>query len=425
MSRVNSADGNQDIDMRKRIDSNNPKDDSPALFSDDGNVRNQGFNGEPESVINIRGFYEVNRKKEPKKHSRLDRCCQTRWWIWFPFLIVLGVPSYVIICMPQVMRLLGIGTFPSVIIISIFAYIAFLFVFNFFMAMFTDPGRVPADLALECSILGTPGAYTMPIPEGYKDKEKLNAVVGFAPNWCELCQAWKPPRTHHCSVCKKCVLRMDHHCPFLFNCVGVKNHGYFLLFWFFSIIGMVYATIFTVCAFSAGKGGYMNRSLTKNHPLQLVEFLIIPLADRAGPMIGVLLLITIVMTLLVIFAGSEFFWHTGSDETMFEAEYGTESIFVKLGADHYCSVGTDFFEKSFEPSTQGLLGKHGWRRFFLPLPVIMDYKPFFNPMPSIEGCEDLVEELVKYEEKQTDPNGAVKTDSDIKIDDLNAAALDI
>lgn len=29
---------------------------------------------------------------------------------------------------------------------------------------------------------------------------------------CKKCIAPKPPRTHHCSVCAKCVLKMDHHC---------------------------------------------------------------------------------------------------------------------------------------------------------------------------------------------------------------------
>ena len=30
--------------------------------------------------------------------------------------------------------------------------------------------------------------------------------------YCKKCQRHKPPRTHHCRVCNKCVLRMDHHC---------------------------------------------------------------------------------------------------------------------------------------------------------------------------------------------------------------------
>lgn len=33
---------------------------------------------------------------------------------------------------------------------------------------------------------------------------------------CKKCDSPKPPRTHHCSVCNKCVLKMDHHCRILY-----------------------------------------------------------------------------------------------------------------------------------------------------------------------------------------------------------------
>ena len=29
---------------------------------------------------------------------------------------------------------------------------------------------------------------------------------------CKKCQMPKPPRAHHCSICRRCVLKMDHHC---------------------------------------------------------------------------------------------------------------------------------------------------------------------------------------------------------------------
>ncbi|GHJ90120.1 hypothetical protein NliqN6_6522 [Naganishia liquefaciens] len=47
---------------------------------------------------------------------------------------------------------------------------------------------------------------------------------------CGKCGGPKPVRTHHCSVCKRCVLLMDHHCPWINQCVGLYNIRYFLLF---------------------------------------------------------------------------------------------------------------------------------------------------------------------------------------------------
>jgi DHHC palmitoyltransferase len=48
--------------------------------------------------------------------------------------------------------------------------------------------------------------------------------------YCDLCENWKPTRTHHCSRCGHCVPRMDHHCPWTRNCVGFENQKYFLVF---------------------------------------------------------------------------------------------------------------------------------------------------------------------------------------------------
>ena len=34
---------------------------------------------------------------------------------------------------------------------------------------------------------------------------------------CGQCQTFKPPMSHHCRICNRCVSRMDHHCPWMNN----------------------------------------------------------------------------------------------------------------------------------------------------------------------------------------------------------------
>ncbi|XP_016989803.2 palmitoyltransferase ZDHHC16 [Drosophila rhopaloa] len=65
-----------------------------------------------------------------------------------------------------------------------------------------------------------------------------------AVSMCGKCIAPKPPRTHHCSVCNRCILKMDHHCPWLNNCVGYGNHRYFFLYMMYTTLGCLFLILF-------------------------------------------------------------------------------------------------------------------------------------------------------------------------------------
>lgn len=66
---------------------------------------------------------------------------------------------------------------------------------------------------------------SVPAAERIKNSQEIS--------FCEKCDLYRPPRAHHCKVCRKCVLKHDHHCPWTGNCIGFANFKFFLIsiFW--------------------------------------------------------------------------------------------------------------------------------------------------------------------------------------------------
>ncbi|BGP43666.1 palmitoyltransferase for Vac8p [Rhodotorula kratochvilovae] len=66
-------------------------------------------------------------------------------------------------------------------------------------------------------------------PRGGRTKA-LQVKSDGSVRFCRKCNVPKPDRAHHCSSCRRCVLKMDHHCPWLGGgCVGWANYKFFLL----------------------------------------------------------------------------------------------------------------------------------------------------------------------------------------------------
>lgn len=70
------------------------------------------------------------------------------------------------------------------------------------------------------------------------DREISEEAENLGATFCEKhnCNNYRPPRTHHCSKCKRCVTRMDHHCIWIGRCVGEGNIKNFNLFLFYYIL---------------------------------------------------------------------------------------------------------------------------------------------------------------------------------------------
>ena len=83
----------------------------------------------------------------------------------------------------------------------IYCILCFLSLASHAKTSFTDPGSVPR-AAVPC--------------EAQRQAQMTHSM-------CGQCQTYKPPASHHCRICNRCVSKMDHHCPWMNNCVGAGN----------------------------------------------------------------------------------------------------------------------------------------------------------------------------------------------------------
>jgi len=61
--------------------------------------------------------------------------------------------------------------------------------------------------------------------------------------FCDVCGHYSPPRSHHCPLCKTCVLKRDHHCYVAASCVGYRNLRHFCVFLFYAVLATIFAMI--------------------------------------------------------------------------------------------------------------------------------------------------------------------------------------
>mmetsp|Transcript_25627 Transcript_25627/g.56514 ORF Transcript_25627/g.56514 Transcript_25627/m.56514 type:complete len:326 (-) Transcript_25627:162-1139(-) len=104
------------------------------------------------------------------------------------------------------------------------------FVFlNYILCLLVHPGAIPDQ---------EPGDI-----DAYMDYRNLNLLQSKRSGerrHCKWCGKFKPDRCHHCRVCRMCILKMDHHCPWIYNCVGFRNHKYFFLLLFYSLLDCMF-----------------------------------------------------------------------------------------------------------------------------------------------------------------------------------------
>jgi len=134
---------------------------------------------------------------------------------------------------------------------SMFTLVAALAVYAHFKAMTTNPGAVPPDAIQieEMMELTKQQQQSEDNAAANGDTTSSLMVEDLPPKpplrkgrrLCRRCNTFKPKRAHHCSICKRCIIKMDHHCPWVNNCVGIGNHKYFLLFIFYTCLSCIYS----------------------------------------------------------------------------------------------------------------------------------------------------------------------------------------
>ncbi|CAD8203311.1 unnamed protein product [Paramecium pentaurelia] len=123
-----------------------------------------------------------------------------------------------------------------------FDNLAFNVIFNYSLAIIISPGLTSQIFTKTIDKKENPFIYD-PIKSQFNKTQQAIKLDQSTLKYCDKCCLPKPQRTHHCSICNKCVLKMDHHCPWIGQCVGYQNHRFFILFITHLMIGTFFVSI--------------------------------------------------------------------------------------------------------------------------------------------------------------------------------------
>ncbi|KAE8725089.1 putative protein S-acyltransferase 16 [Hibiscus syriacus] len=151
-----------------------------------------------------------------------------------PVTVVVSSIAFVYFCTVFVFidRWFGLMTSPGIMNAFAFTGVSFMCVLNYALAIIMDPGRVPS-------------TFLPNIEDSSVTVHEIKRKGGDL-RYCQKCSHFKPPRAHHCRVCKTCVLRMDHHCIWINNCVGHSNYKVFFVFVVYTVIACIYSLVLLV-----------------------------------------------------------------------------------------------------------------------------------------------------------------------------------
>ncbi|KAF9777555.1 DHHC palmitoyltransferase-domain-containing protein [Thelephora terrestris] len=168
-----------------------------------------------------------------------------RWFHYFPVCVMVLMllaphPSWLIILIHHhLLTLRSYGWFATHLLISY--TLMFLACTSLIVCLARDPGPVtsPKD-ALDDEETSFAEALMAPVADDFNSPEK----------WCKKCWAAKPERSHHCSICRRCVLKMDHHCQWMANkCIGHRTYPAFIHFLTCVVLMAMYMSAVAISGF--------------------------------------------------------------------------------------------------------------------------------------------------------------------------------
>eukprot|EP00808_Paulinella_micropora_P020046 g63420.t1 len=89
---------------------------------------------------------------------------------------------------------------------------------------FGDPGVVVRSVHT-CFPLPAAAASCLRAGQTLPDQNNIEAThlepaMLIKHTFCVRCWVWRPPKSHHCSICQRCVMEFDHHCAVLGRCIA-------------------------------------------------------------------------------------------------------------------------------------------------------------------------------------------------------------
>lgn len=170
-------------------------------------------------------------------------------------------------------RWFSLTSSPGIANAAAFTALALMCIYNYSIAVFRDPGRVPLN-------------YMPDVEDPESPVHEIKRKGGDL-RYCQKCSHFKPPRAHHCRVCKRCVLRMDHHCIWINNCVGHTNYKVFFVFVVYAVTACVYSLVLLVGSLTVEPQDEEEEMGSYLRTIYVISaFLLIPLSIALGVLLG-------------------------------------------------------------------------------------------------------------------------------------------